>query len=359
MKKKIFIGIAAVLITVILLGLLQTLVMPKYISNPEGALIEEYYSNKGDHDVIFVGDCEVYESFVPSVMWEEYGVTSYIRGSAQQLAWQSYYLLEETLKYEEPKVVVFNVLALKYGSPDDPALGRVDANTGKYEDAFNRMTLDGMRWSTQKIGAINASMTAEENFIDYLFPLLRYHSRITELESDDLKYMFADPDYISDNGYLIKTGVRPMTSANNEGRPLLDYELPEGAMKYLDKMRDLCAKKGVELVLIKAPTNSWGYWWYDEWEEQIVKYAAENGLAYYNFIPLCDEMGIDWSTDTYDEGMHLNVYGAEKLTRYFGQILVDDHGVQSRKDDAKIAEEWNEHLRLYKEEKKRLEESEK
>ena len=48
---------------------------------------------------------------------EKYGITSYIRGSAQQLVWQSYYLLEETLKYEKPKVVVFNVLAMKYNEP--------------------------------------------------------------------------------------------------------------------------------------------------------------------------------------------------------------------------------------------------
>ena len=45
---------------------------------------------------------------------EKYGITSYIRGSAQQLTWQSYYLLEDALKHETPKVVVFNVLALKY-----------------------------------------------------------------------------------------------------------------------------------------------------------------------------------------------------------------------------------------------------
>ena len=89
-KKRILIAVCAMLILVILLGLLQALVMPKYRDNPEGALIGEYYGESGGHDVIFVGDCEVYESLVPAVLWEEYGISSYIRGSAQQLAWQSY-----------------------------------------------------------------------------------------------------------------------------------------------------------------------------------------------------------------------------------------------------------------------------
>ena len=64
----------------------------------EGAMIAEYYEEEKNHDVIFIGDCEVYDSFIPAVLWEEYGIPSYIRGSAQQLIWQSYYILEETLQ---------------------------------------------------------------------------------------------------------------------------------------------------------------------------------------------------------------------------------------------------------------------
>ena len=117
MKKRILIAVCAVLLLAILLGLLQALVVPKYRENPEGALIGEYYDQAGGHDVLFIGDCEVYESIVPAVLWEKYGISSYVRGSAQQLVWQSYYILEESLRYEKPKAVVFNVLSLKYGKP--------------------------------------------------------------------------------------------------------------------------------------------------------------------------------------------------------------------------------------------------
>ncbi len=347
MKKKILISVSALLVIILLLGLLQALLVPKYIENPEGRLTAEYYNNSGSHDVLFVGDCEVYESFVPSVMWQEHGITSYIRGSAQQLAWQSYYLLEETFKYETPKVVVFNVLALKYGTPQS--------------EAFNRMTLDGMKWSSSKWNAIKASMTEDESIVEYMLPLLRYHSRITELKAEDFAYWLNSPKAISDNGYLLQTAISPMTEEDivDEGKPLLDYTLPQSSMDYLEKMRLLCEEKGSELVLIKSPTNSWGYWWYDEWEEQILEYAQSKGLAYYNFIPLCDEIGIDWSHDTYDAGVHLNVYGAEKLTKYFGQILSQNHGITSRKNESETARVWNEHLNIYNERKKNMEDSEK
>ena len=143
-----------------------------------------------------------------------------------------------------------------------------------------------------------------------------------------------------------------------EGRPprLPDYTLPETSMDYLERMRLLCEKNGTELILVKAPTNPWRYWWYDQWEEQVAEYADKTGVSYYNMIPLCEEIGIDWSRDTYDEGVHLNVYGAEKVSRYFGEILQERHGIADRRDEAEAAARWNERVRAYYEEKRIKEE---
>ena len=336
MKKTLILCTAILLATFLCLGFMQMLVTPKYMTTPqEGALIAEYYNEKPCHDVVFVGDCEVYESFTPPTLWQEYGITSYVRGSAQQLIWQSYYLLEETLQYETPKAVVFNVLSIKYGEPQ--------------REEYNRMTLDGMAWSKSKIGSIYASMTEEENFLSYVFPLLRYHSRWSDLSAEDWQYLF-HRDTVSHNGYLMQTSVKPQTSTL-EGRPLANYTLPEIGFEYLEKMRALCEENGVEFILIKAPTNNWKYYWYDEWEAQIVSWANEKGVDYYNFIPLDEEIGLDWSTDTYDGGVHLNVYGAEKLTSYFGKILAEKYGLTDRRGDAKLDAVWANKIAIYQKER--------
>lgn len=342
MKKKILIAIVALLVISLLLAFFSALVRPKYLTNAEGLLTGGYYEDAGGHDVILVGDCEVYESFVPSVLWDEYGITSYVRGGAQQLAWHSYYILEETFKYEKPKVVVFNVYALKYGKPQS--------------EAYNRMAFDTMRWSSSKLEGILASMTEDESILDYVFPLLRYHSRITQLKDEDLKYLLKNPEDASDNGYLIKTGVIPMPESDPITTPAEEL-IPQSSLEYLDKMNALCKENGSELVLIKSPTNPRGYWWYDEWEEQITEYADRNGLDYYNFIPLSDEIGLDWQTDTYDGGLHLNANGAEKFTRYFGEILSKNYGLSSKKDDGEVAKRWNAYLEEYRMRKKEMEES--
>lgn len=336
--KKTWIGCLCILLaTLLLLGFLQALVQPKYMTaSREGALIAEYYNEKNpSHDVIFIGDCEVYESFTPPTLWEEYGISSYIRGSAQQLAWHSYYLLEDTLRYETPKVVVYNVLALKYGEPQN--------------EAYNRLNLDGMKWSRAKLEAIRASMTEGETLASYLFPLLRYHSRWDELEAEDWEYLF-HRDSVSHNGYLMQTAVNGGKS-NITPDALEEDTLPATSMEYLDRMRALCAEKGIALVLVKAPTNDWKYHWYDEWDRQIVAYANAHGLHYYNFIDLIEEIGIDWNQDTYDRGVHLNVYGAEKLTSYFGSILRDELGLESRRGDAALDALWSGKLAAYYKEK--------
>lgn len=86
-RRVLTVAVAVLLLFAILFGL-NLLFLPKYSKEylAEGALIGEYYRETTDHDVLFVGDCEVYEGFVPEVLWKEYGMTAYVRGSAQHAA---------------------------------------------------------------------------------------------------------------------------------------------------------------------------------------------------------------------------------------------------------------------------------
>ena len=352
MKKKIALVLAFVILAGVILFCLQALLMPKNMSgkSQEGALIAEYYANAGGNDVIFIGDCEVYENFSPITLWEEYGITSYIRGSPQQLIWQSYYLMEETFRYETPKVMVFNVLSMKYNTPDD-------TKPQAQREEYNRLTLDGMRWSSAKWNSMMASLSKEEredkvfSVASYLMPLLRYHDRWDQLTEEDFKYWFS-LDEISHNGYLMKTNKVPVTSEYKEPA-LVDYTLGENSWYYLEKMTALCKEKGVELVLIKAPSLS-PIWW-PQWDEQVAAYAAENDLLYINMLDYREEIGIDWENDTYDAGLHLNVYGAEKASAWFGKVLKEHFDLPDRRVFDHDSAIWAEKCETYHNRKKELE----
>ncbi len=435
--KKAGTAVLSVIIVAALFLGLQRLVMPKYDGTEdmplEGNFTSEYYEETTKHDVLMVGDCEVYENFDPMYLWKNFGITSYIRGNAQQLVWQSYYMLEDALKYETPKAVIYNVQSLTHGSPQ--------------REEYNRMTLDGMRWSQTKIDAIWASMCKGEKMADYVLPVLRYHSRITELKKGDLTYYFKNR-HITHNGYYMRIDVLPLSksdvadgawllgtssekekaeeedeiddpwaaiddaSETEEGSqevsdedeiddPWGDIddasETEEGsqetsdedeiddpwggidtegagisepgnevaekkkkdrtfsayAMEYLDRLRTLCKEKGIQLILIKAPSLS--PQWYEEENEQVTEYAKKYGLPYINFYELLEETGIDFETDTYDGGLHMNLSGADKLSEYLGTVLKEKYGMKDHRGDKTLSKVYEKKLKFYETMKKEQE----
>ena len=329
MKKTVKIVIIAIILLVIFF-LLNKLLAPKYMTNlVEGSMIAEYYKEEKNHEVIFIGDCEVYANFSPMVMYEEEGITSYVRGTSQQLIWQSYGILKETLKYEIPKIVVLNVNSLRYSEP--------------VSEAYNRLTLDKMKWSQEKVEIIQASMTEEENFISYVFPILRYHSRFSELTSEDFEYLFKERKNTY-NGFLINKNIKPVGSLPTK-KVLADYKFADISYEYLNKITKLCKDNNIKLVLIKAP--SLYPYWYDEYNEQIIEYAEKNNIDFYNLKEVVDEIGIDYQTDTYDAGLHLNLNGATKLSKYFSKLLKEKYDLTDYREDEIINKIYTEKLEEY------------
>ena len=332
-KGKTIVSIGVVLVVFCFaFVLISRLLQPKYMTDlEEGSFISQYYREAGGHDVIFLGDCEVYANFSPMELYRNNGITAYIRGTPQQLVWMSYYVAEETFQYETPRVLVFNVNAMRYSEP--------------VSEAYNRLTIDQMRWSGSKVGIISASMTEEEQFLSYVFPILRYHSRFDKLTQEDFSHLFQVRDNTF-NGHQLHTEIVPVGSLPVK-RALPDYQFGDICYEYLDKIRLLCEENGTELILIKAPSLQ--PYWYDEYDQQIREYAERYGLAFYNFVERSDEIGLDFATDTYDSGYHLNLYGAVKLSQYFGDILAEEHGVADHRQDPEIVSVYDKKLQVYDE----------
>jgi len=332
MKKimKVFKYTVAFLVFIGIFFSLQRLLMPKYMSDVyDGALIGEYYAEPKNHSVIMVGDCEVYQNFSPAELFREHGITSYIRGGASQTVWQSYWLLEDTLKHEIPQAVIFSILPMN--------------KSEAVSEPYNRLNIEGMKLSAAKLGAVNSSMVEGEEPISYILPIFRYHERWREISSEDFRY-FWKSDKVGLNGYLMRSETVPVTFFPR-GQRLDDYEFADICWEYLDKTRELCKAYGIELILLKSPAI-WPYW-YDQWEEQIVTYADEHSLTYYNLLKMCDETGIDYSTDTANAGQHLNFHGAEKLSRWLGAELKKSFDFPDYRNDPQVAATWERKIHDY------------
>ena len=345
MKKTKWIGAGAlfVALTTLLLAAAQVLLVPRDRTvNPESFLLADYFeaTDVDGDEVIFLGDCEVYEAFSPAVLWQEYGISARVCGTPQQLLWHSYAILEEVLERSAPRVVVLGVYGLTYGEPQS--------------EAYNRMVFDHLPASLTKWQVLGDAMTDEEGLASYLLPLLRYHDRWSQLTWRDVSLLFEAQEPVSVRGYLVQTGIVPGEEPNHEGaRPPRDDAFGELALDYFDRIVSLCRERGIELVLVKAPTDSWRYPWHDEYEAKVQALAEQYGLSYYNFLNDADKIDLDWSTDTYDTGHHLNVWGAEKLSRYFGNILVENYDLTDGRQDEALAAVWNEDIARYEKKKGR------
>lgn len=329
----------AVFAFILVFAALQQFFIPKYQGTViEGNFTEEYYRDPTWHELLIIGNCESYENISTMKLWEDFGITSYIRGNANQLVSQSYYLLMEALEREQPKAVLFNVQAMTVEGQDT--------------EEYNRMVFDGMNWSRYKWEGIRASAMEGEEMIEYLFPLLRYHSRWQDLEKEDFLYAVREKPLTSFNGYYLRADVRPAGEFPRERRKE-DYTFPEENYKYLDLIRQACEDRGIPLILMKAP--SLYPEWADPYERQILIYAAEHNLTYWNLLEDADKVGLDMSRDTYDEGLHLNVYGAEKVSAYLGPVLKEQFGLSDYRRDPETASYYNQRLAAYKEEKARQE----
>ena len=323
LKKTLALILSVILFLLMLFGA-QNLLMPKYMDEArEGVLTREYYDDAHRNDVLIIGDCEVYENISPVTLWEEYGFPSFIRGNAQQLMWHSWAMLEDALRHETPRVVVLSVLAMMYDEPQ--------------KETYNRMALDGLQLSRVKYEAIKASVLPEESVASYFLPLLRFHDRWDKLGREDLQYYFKKRQ-VGIAGFVMRSDVKPVGwMSDAEQRP--NYDFGPAAWEYLDKITALCAEKDIQLVLFKAPSLK--PFWYPQWDEQIVQYTQQRGLAYLNALDKLEEIGLDFQQDTYDKGLHLNRQGAEKMARHLGEFLRENcPALEDRRGDETYDSDW-------------------
>lgn len=333
--KKALCVIFKIILIVFLVVLLNFVFMPKYINeNMDGRVVSEYYREKTDPDVIFLGSSTVYSGVSPVYMYEKYGFTSYVRASSSQPGWLSYCILKESLKYHVPKVVVLDIGFLK--EADDYA-----------EEVSNRKAFDYMRLSKTKIDGLNDAMADVEDIWDYIIPIFRYHSRWNDLGADDFKYALYKPD-VTYNGFIMNKNVSTDELVHKSPEEIDDYTLGPRNEEYLIKIIELCRSNNINLMFMKVP--SFDDKWKEMMENDLKRVADEYGIEYINYDRR--DIGFDWNQDSPDNGRHLNLFGAEKFSDVLGSDLTERFELGKSQNTDFVNNEWNKKAERYENDKK-------
>lgn len=275
--------------------------------------IPDFYKEK-EWDVVFFGTSATYCSFNPAI-FDEYGLKSYNRGRQQQPINYTYYYIKDALDASEIDVVVLETFALTYWEGYE-----LYTDAGVRDSSFN-----DLRYSTVKYEAIKDCVPKEQQR-SYMFPLDKYHSNWEKWDYSSLGGLWnslTNPYYMEDSerGYYAWDTVYPIIYMVEPGETLHDKkrEIYHFNMNYLEMIYEVCQDAGAELVLVRVPLPADGY--IIETMNTLQEWADEKGVDFINYMALTGELGMDWNQDCLDEGSHLNVYGAEKVSRHLAEYL--------------------------------------
>lgn len=313
---------------------------PKWLTNKDNS---HTYISKGFYDeeensldVLFLGNSDVYRGVSPIEIYKNTGITSYNYVASGERIWTEYYLLLEALERQEPNVIVLNV---------DGIFSSSHSSFANYRKAF-----DNMKFGKNKIRAINDE-AFDFNFVkrvSFYLPIFNYHSRYSELNKNDFKYAFSKLHNSYKGLDMTTVRVAPSKTFDVDGAKISDK-----AMEYLNKIKDECAKREIGLVLMWLPSlDSYS----KERGKVIAGYALENSLPFLDLNLNYKSFGLDFNEDSSDGGDHLNVYGAEKVSKYLGEYLVKNYSFS--KHDKSVIDVWDRDVKIYDEGKKELQVSE-
>lgn len=268
---------------------------------------------KNSTDVMFLGSSLVYCDVVPSVLYEETGITFFVMAGPSQTMPITYRYLRETCKTQSPSHVFIEATGMIH----------------EQENRHTKVNLTYMPWSANRLiptfeetlteGGDTPEATAqlEKNAkIGLLWPLYAYHDRWDELTLRDFKegLLGSDPDPLA--GYTFLDHIEEIEEFTVRE---FDEDLENYArnVSYAQKIVEYCEENGITPVFFISPTTNRLS---DEWAEKIKSDLTALGADFIDFNDDFDEIGLDLSQDFYDY-RHLNYHGAEKFSKYLAGVL--------------------------------------
>lgn len=268
-----------------------------------------FYNEEEDQfEVMFFGPSHAYAAFSPLVIWEETGIKSYVFSTQQQPLWATYTYIKEALKTQSPTLIVLECRM---------ALGDKEYYMEEGDDkAVTYPYMDDLPLSWNKVElAVQSAPEPEERF-GLLFNFMMYHSRWNDLHREDFTFR-RDEARDPYKGFVMlepqePLQPRPASETVTQAVPLLEKN-----QYWLEEIIKLCQEEGIELWLIKSPSNL-------ELEEKALLNTVEETARRYN-VPFHD-FNVDYADIGLDESMffdahHMDALGAGKFSRYFAHIL--------------------------------------
>jgi len=262
-------------------------------------------------DIVLIGSSPTYSSVSTPMLYGEYGIKAYPLASNVQRPAAGVHLLAESEKSQSPTLYMFEIRM--YSSLEVGLQNNI---------AYTRGVTDNMKYSVNRIKTINDLITegymGDGDKYTYYFDIFKYHSNWTSLrllsQLQSFRYEKKDPL----KGTLVSDKVGPADKPIilDDPEPLAIEPLQEEA---LNNLFLYLKEHNLQALFYLSPYAL------TEEEQQKFAYIKDRVLAagfdYLDMNQYYDEIGIDFSKDYSDYGIHTNAVGEYKCTVFLGEYL--------------------------------------
>lgn len=309
---------AFLIIVAILLEIWVLWLRPKHYDG--NLMMEAFYEQpRNSIDVLCVGSSHTFVDFNTALLWEDYGIPSFVIGGSLQPFWNSYYYIKEACSYQTPKLIILEALACN-----------IEDEYSEHGIVVNNYS--GMRWGMNKLEAIRASVSDTDGVIDHSLFFEEYHTRYTDLDINDIDLEMGDEvktrnwkgfyDY-----FLTLPLPRPELEDDIDPLPITNKQ-----EYYYRMIIEYCEQEQIPLMIMVSPDAG-----YNEVAKARYMYAAdiaeEYGVDFVDFNSYYNEIGLDFNTDFADIG-HLNHEGNRKFTAYLGDYIDEQFDLPDRRAES-------------------------
>lgn len=289
-------------------------------------LSDFYELEKGRVDLLCIGSSHVYYGINTCRLYDDYGIASYLLASPGQPVWLSYYLLEEALKTQEPKLVLLDIGTI-YRKEEDFGVYSWETLISMKPSATKWKAVQAVNWYGEEIDAAGAFFS---------FPY--YHTRYAALTYEDyhrteqIRYNGYKPEFTRISESELSKWENTAFTGQESDTPSGEAEaITERAEHYLRKFIELCRDREIQLLLVNSPFANLVE------EKQaadnyIASIAEEYGVPLIEGNKYKEEMQIDFAEDLLDAS-HLNYYGSVKYTDYLAAWIAENSSLPDRRND--------------------------
>lgn len=308
---------AFILVGIGILSIVSTVMVDGAAENYTLQIFSSFYEEEENSlDAVYLGSSVTFTAWLSPLAWEHYGIAVSPFSNSEQPFEAAEYLIKEARKTQPDALYIVPISA---GADDGVTDVRMHYLTDKMPLSWNKIQL------VRKLREYEEIDWTEQ--LEYLFPLIRYHSRWTELAEED--FFWPNNGY---NGSNYRSNFRNSTNVASSYRATdRTAKLSESSQDALESLMSYCDMEQINILFVIPPALR-----RDEYELAQVNFVKEtvedHGYPVLSLRSSVDDIGLDTTKDYYN-AIHTNIHGAIKVTDYLSCYLVENYGFADKRGD--------------------------